>query len=183
MQDVAGSGVDDQVLYFAANTLHKKSRQDVTDLNVSDLDASRTLPYGSLIVQSNKKNIQNRLCLVHAALCAHRYGLKPNEYPLKEVFNFFFDKTANAVDQQKYLCAGVELFTVLLEEATTDFLPISEDVRDIFVARTRIHADGVLIFLSKCLQMEIQELQRIFTCFKSWIKYGEITPTQLAASL
>ena len=45
MQDVAGSGVDDQVLYFAANTLHKKSRQDVTDLSVSDLDAFATLPY------------------------------------------------------------------------------------------------------------------------------------------
>ena len=96
MQDVGGSGVDDQVLYFAANTLHKKSRQDVTDLNVSDLDALRH-SLMSLIVQSNKKNIQNRLCLAYAALCAHRFGLKPNDYPLKEVFNFFFEKTINAV--------------------------------------------------------------------------------------
>ena len=61
MQNIDGSGLDDQVLYFAANTLHKKSRQDVTDLNVSDLDALRH-SLMSLIVQSNKKNIQNRLC-------------------------------------------------------------------------------------------------------------------------
>ena len=107
------------------------------------------------------------------------YGLKPNGI-LSKCLTFF--TRPKSVDQQKYLCAGVELFTVLLEEATTDFLPISEDVRDIFVARIRIHADSVLIYLSKCLQMEIQEPQRIFTCFKSWIKYGEITPTQLAAS-
>ena len=40
----------------------------------------------------------------------------------------------------------------------------------------------MLTFLSKCLQLETQEPQRIFMCFKSWIKYGEITPTQLAAS-
>ena len=69
MQDVGGSGVDDQVLYFAANTLHKKSRQDVTDLNVSDLDALRH-SLMSLITYNPTKRTSRTDYVWHTQLCA-----------------------------------------------------------------------------------------------------------------
>ena len=175
--------ISENFLYFAANTLHKKSRLDGGDLNDANIDTLRRSLLELILQTANKNNVRNRLCLAYMALSVHKMALHPDEHPLKEIFQLnFFDNTINKVYQKNLLLAGVELFTVLLEEATADALPVKEEIRDLFIAKARMYADNILQFLNACIEYQMPPPVKVFACLKSWITYGEITPKVLGQS-
>ncbi len=171
------------ILYFSANTLHKKSRHDGGDLSSSTNDDLRRSLLELIVQFTNKKIVLNRLCLAYAALSVHRTATQPEKHPLEEIFKLsFFGNNTNKVYQKTLISAGVELFTVFLEEGTSDLLPIKEEVRELFIEKVRMHADNILQFLSACIENQISHPEKVFACLQSWIKYGEITPEVLANS-
>ena len=176
--------VDSTVLYFAANTLHKKARHDAADLSPVAVD-QLLVSILNLCFSAVPPNVSGRLALAYVALSVHKSTLNSTggENPLEPIMRLsFFAPNLDAAQQSVTAGAAVSILSVVLEESTDDELPVHRPDRDRFVESIRSCGIWVLDFLASCLSHGVPSKQRVFACFSSWIRYGFIDPAVIAVS-
>ena len=172
----APTNVSEEVLYFAAQTLHTKIRSDF-----EQLPKSQTAALCQSIIQhvckfsAGPKNVLTKLCLALSALAVRTHSTdmwtRAASNNQRDVIGTLIDTFGQRGDVQSTICL-LEVLHVILAEAEDERLEIDDMERDSFDHACCSSSDFVFQYLSHLLQNSgTNRLVHvgIFQCVTAWI--------------
>ncbi|CUA72435.1 Transportin-3 [Mus musculus] [Rhizoctonia solani] len=163
---------------FAAQTFRTKITYDFHQVDPAHREGLRN----SLVAATQQYAAGPRVVLVQICLALSAFVL---QYPEWE--NPIADLTASLGQQPSTVPALLEFLTIVAEEVTTNSrIPISnEDFRNRTDQLLTNNASQVLNLLTMYIQapgVTPTVQSQVFRCVKSWLRTGELSPTELAQS-
>ena len=174
----------EQLMLFAAITMHHKIRYDFLDLPAGSHESLRNtlLTHISRLNQQaaagGSKAVLKRLCLAFSCLVVQSNGISGEDAISTIIKIIPFESSAIAL---------LEILTTLAEEARNKRTPISDRRREDFLGGLRKSAGSVLGLLERILAIgatsgHVAVLERVFQCFGAWIAACDLPPAQVGSS-
>jgi transportin-3 len=178
-----------QLMLFAAITMHHKIRYDFLDLPAESIPSLRDtlLRHIARLVNraaaaggggaSGTGPVLSRLCLAFASLVVQTKTTSGEE-AVASIVSLFPPGSPGAV-------ALLEILTTVAEEANSRRTPISAARRDAFLGGLRVAAPSVLGLLQSVLHGaatagQSTVVERVFRCFGAWVGACDLPPALVA---
>ena len=184
------SGVGQEVLFFAAQTLHTKIRSDFEQLPPSSHgQLCQSIIQHVCSFSAGPRNVLTKLCLALSALAVRTHSSDmwlrgAGNQQQRDVVGCLIDTFVQRGGAQSAVCL-LEVLHVVLAENNDQRLEIDDMERDSFEHACQTSAPMVLQFLSHTLQnsgSNVNIHQGVFRCLTSWIHVPRGVEPRLSAA-
>lgn len=172
-----------QLMLFAAMTMHRKIRYDFLELPPTSLPSLRETLLRHIARLVNGGNVLGgmkpvlfRLCLGFSSLVVQTQAVGGEE-AVQTVVSLFPPPGGTV--------ALLEILTTLAEEASSRRTPIGDRRREVFLGGLRSAAPAVLQMLQQVLAAgaaggQTAWMERVFKCFTAWVSACDLPPQTVA---